>query len=178
MPATWKKSYDKPRDHIKNTRHHFANKGLYSQSYGLSSSHVWMWELNHRKGRVLKKRYFLSVVLEKTLESLLDRKEIKPISPKGNQPWIFIERMDTEALILRPPVAKSQLIGKDPDARRNWRQQEKGAIEGEMVGGHHKLNGHEFEQTPGDGEGQGSLACYSPRCCKELDMTEQLNNRG
>ena len=103
---------------------------------------------------------FWTVVLEKILESPLDCKEIQPVNPKGNQPWIFIGRTDAEAeaLILWPPYVKSQFIGKDPDAVKDWGQEEKGTTEDEMVGWHHQLNGHEFEQAPGDGEGQGSLA--------------------
>ena len=118
------------------------------------------------------------MVLEKTLESPLDCKEIKPVNPKGNQPWIFIGRTDaeSEAPILWPPDAKSWLIVKDPDAGQDWRQEEKGATEDEMVGWHHWINGHESEQAPGDGEGQGSLACCSPRGQEKLDMTEWLNN--
>ena len=116
---------------------------------------------------------------EKTLESPLDRKEIKPINPKGNQTRIFIVKTDaeTETPILWPPDVKSWLIGKDPDAGKDWRQEEKGMTEDEMVGWHHWLNGHEFEQTPGDGEGQESLVCCNPWGHKELDMTEQLNNK-
>ena len=121
---------------------------------------------------------FWTVVLEKTLKSPLDNKEIKPVNPKGNQPWLFIGRTDgeAEALILWPPDAKSRLIGKDPDSGKDWGQEEKGATEDEMVGWHHRLNGHEFKQTPGDSEGQGSLVCFSPWGCKELDTTERLNN--
>ena len=106
-----------------------------------------------------------------------DSKEIKPFNPKGNQPWIFIGRTDAEAEtpVLWPPDAKSWLIGKDPDAGKDWRQEEKGTTEDEMVGWHHWLNGHEFEQTPGVGDGQGGLACCSPWSCKELDVTERLN---
>ena len=122
---------------------------------------------------------FQTVLVEKTLESSLDSKEIKPVNPKGNQPWIFIGRTDAEAEapIFWPPDAKSQLIGKDPDAGKDWRQEEKGTTEDEMVGWHHWLKRHEIKQTPGDGEGQGRLVWYSPWCCKELDMTEQLNNK-
>ena len=127
-----------------------------------SSSHVCMWELDHKEGWVPKNWCFLIVVLEKTLESPLDCKEIKPVNPKGNQPWIFIGRTDAEAPILWSPDSKNQLIGKDPDAGKDWRQKEKGAAEDEMVGWHHRLSGHEFEQTLGDSEGQGSLACCSP----------------
>ena len=108
----------------------------------------------------------------------LDCKEIQPVNPKGNQPWIFIGRTDAEAEtpILRPPDAKNWLIRKDPDAGKGLRQKEKGMTEDEMVGWHHWLNGHEFEQAPGDGEGQGSLVCCSSWGCKESDMSEQLNN--
>ena len=97
MLASWKKIYDKPRQCIKKQRHHFANKGPSSQSYGFSSSHIWMWELDHKEGRVLKNWCFQTMVLEKTLETLLDCKEIKPVNPKGNQSWIFIGRTDAEA---------------------------------------------------------------------------------
>ena len=105
----------------------------------------------------------------------LDCKESKPVHPKGNQPWIFTGKTDAEAPIFGPPDAKSQLIGKDPNALKDWRQ-EKGTTEDEMVGWHHWLNGHEFEQAPGDGEGQGNLACCSSRGHKESDMTEWLNH--
>ena len=178
MLAPWKKSYDKPRQHIKKQRHYFANKGLYSQSYGFSSSHVWMWELGNKKGWALKNWCLKTVVLQKTLESPLDSKEIKPINSTGNQFWIFIGRTDTkaEAPMLWPPDAKSRLIGKDPDAGKNWRQEEKRMTQDEMVGWHHWLNREECEQIPGDSEGQGILVCCSPWGCKELDMTEQVNN--
>ena len=118
-----------------------------------------------------------AVVLEKTLESPLDCKEIQPVHPKGNQCWIFIGRTDAEAKapILWPPDAKKGFLGKDPDAGKNWRQEEKRMTEDEMVGRHHRLDGHEFEQAPGDGDGQGSLAWYNPWGYKELDTTEQLD---
>ena len=133
------------------------------QSYGFSSSQVWMWELNHKEGWGLKNWCFWTMVLEKTLESPLDSKEIKPVNNKGNQSWIFTGRTDVEAEapILWPPDVKSQLIGKDPDAGKDWGQYEKKATEDEMVGWHPWHNGHEFEQTPGDSEGQGSLGCCS-----------------
>ena len=120
---------------------------------------------------------FWTVVLEKTLESPLDCKEIKPVHPKGNQPWIFFGRTDAkvEALIIWPPDAKSWLTGKDPDAAKDWRLEEKGMTEDEMVGWHHRCDGHEFEQAPGVGDGQGSLACRSPWGRKESYTTEQLN---
>ena len=126
-----------------------------SQSYGFSSSRVWMWELDHEESWVLKNWCFWTMVLEKTLESPLDCREIQPVSPQGNQLWIFIGRTDAkaEAAILWPPDVKNELIGKDPDAGKDWRQEEKGATEDEMVGWHHVLNGHEFEQAPGIGDG-------------------------
>ena len=144
--APWKKIYDKAAQHIKKQRHYFINKkGLCSLSYGFSSSHVWMWELDHKESWVPKNRCFWTVVLEKTFESPLDCKEVQPVHPKGNQSWIFIGRTDAEAEIpiLWPPLVKNWLIGKDPDAGKNWRQEEKGTIEDEMVGWHHRLNGHE-----------------------------------
>ena len=127
MLGPWKKSYDKCRQCIKKQRHHFANKGPSSQNYDFSGSHVWMWELDH-KGWAPKNLYFQTVVLEKTLESPLDSKEIIPVNPKGNQPWIFIGRTDTkvEAPILWPPDEKSGLVGKDSDIREDWGQEEKG----------------------------------------------------
>ena len=135
-----------------------------------------MWELDNKKGWSLKNWCLQTVVLEKTLESPLDSKEIKPVNPRGNQPWIFILRTDAEAevSILWPPDAKSRLIRKDPDAGKDWRQ-ERGMTEDEMAGWHHWLNGNEFEQTAEDGEGQGILACCSPCGCKESDTAEQLN---
>ena len=175
--APWKESYNQPRQHIKKQGHYFANQGPSSQSYGFSSSHVWMWELDHKKSWVLKNWYFWTVVLEKTLESPWDCK-IKPVNSKGNHSWIFIGRTDAEAEapILWPPDAKSWLIRKDPDARKDWRQEVMGVTDDEMVGWHHWFNGHEFEQTLGDGEGQGTLVCCSP-WTHELDTTKQLNNR-
>ena len=118
MVAPWKKSFDKPRQHIKKQRHYFVNKGLSSQSYGFSSSHVWMWELDYKESWVPKSWWFWTVVLEKTLESPLDCKKIIPVNPKGNQSWIFIGRTDVEAEtpILWPPDAKYWLTGKD----RGW----------------------------------------------------------
>ena len=132
---------------IKKQRHYFANKGLSSQSYGFSSSHVWMWELDHKEGWALNNWCFWTVVLEKTLKSPLGCKEIQPVHPKGNQSRIFIGRTDAEAEtpLLWPPDVKNWLTGKDPDAGQDWRQEEKGMTEDEMVGCHHQLNGHEFE---------------------------------
>ena len=132
-----------------------------------------MWELDHKEGWSLKNWCFWTVVLEKTLESSLDCKEIKPVNPKGNKSWIFIGRTDTEAEapLFCPPDAKNWLIEKDSNAGTDWRQEEKGITEDEMAGWHHRLNGHEFEQALGAGEGQGGLACCSPWGYKELDMT-------
>ena len=159
-------------------RHYFTNKGPSSQSYDFSSSHTWMWELDHKKSWGPKNWWFWTEVLEKTLESLLDFKEIKPVNPKGNKAWIIIGRTDAEAEtpVLWPPDSKCQLIRKDPDAGKDWRQEMKWTTEDEMVGWHHQPNGHVFEQGLGDSEGQGSLAGCSPWGCKEPDMTEQLNN--
>ena len=154
--APWKKSYDKNREHIKKQRHYFVNKGPSSQGYGFSSGHVWMWELDYKASWVLKNWCFWTVVLEKTLEHPLDCKAIKLGKPKGNQSWICIGRTDAEAEtpILWPPDAKSWLIGKDPDAGKDWGQEEKGTTKDEMIGWHHQLNGHEFEQALGVGDGQ------------------------
>ena len=135
-----------------------------------------MWELDHKEGWVPKNWCFQILVLEKTLESPLDSKEIKPVHPKGNQPWILIRSTDAEAKspILWPPDAKNQLKGKDPDSGKGWGQEEKGMTEDEMVGWHHRLNGLEFEQAPENSEGRGGLACCSSRDCKAWDTTEQL----
>ena len=164
MLTPWKKSHDQPRQHIKKQRHYFADKGSSSQSYGFSSSHVWMWEVDHKEGWVSKNWCFWTVILEKTLESLLDCKEIQPVHPKENQSWIFIGRTDAdaEAPILWLPDGKSWLIGKDPDSGKDWGQEEKGVTKHEMVGWHHWLTRHEFQQAPGTGDEQGSLACCSP----------------
>ena len=154
-----------------------ANKGLSSQSYGFSSGHVWMWELDYKESWALRNWYFWTVVLEKTLEGPLDCKEIQPVHPKGDQSWMFIGRTDAEAEtpILQPPHAKSWLIGKDPDAGKDWGQEEKGMTEDEMVGWHHWLDGHGFWWTPGVGDRQGDLACCGSWGRKELDTTEWLN---
>ena len=136
-----------------------------------------MWELDHKKCWAPKNWCFPTVVLEKTLKSPLDSKEIKPVNAKGNQPWLIIERTDAEAEapVLRPPDVKSRLFGKDPDAGKDWGKEEKGVTEDEMVGWHHQQNGHESGRTPGNSEGRGSLACCSPWSRKELDVTEQLH---
>ena len=178
MLALWKKSYDQPRQHIKKQRHYFANKCSSSQSYGFSRSHAPTWELDHKESWAPKKWCFWTVVLE-TLESPLDCKEIQPVNPKGNQSWIFTGRTvaEAEAPIIWPPDVKNWLTGKDPgkDAGKDWRQEEKATTEDETVGWHHRLDGHDFEQALGIGDGQGRLACCSPWGRKESDRTEQLN---
>ena len=142
-------------------------------------NHVWIRELDYKESWAPKNWCFLTVVLEKTLESPcpLDCKEIKPVYPKGNQSWVLIGRTDAEAEtpILWPPDTKNWLLRKDPDAGKDWRWKETGTTEDEMVGWHHRLDGHEFEQAPGVGDGQGCLVCCSPWGHKESDMTEQLN---
>ena len=150
--APWKKSYDQPRQHIKKQRHYFANKCPSSQRYGFSSSlyqlshkeSTRIWELDHKASWGLKNWCFWNVMLEKTLESPVDCKEIEPVNPKGNQSWVFIGRTDAEA-------------------------------ETPILWPHHQLDGHEFEQASGVGDGQGGLACCSPWCCRESDTTERLN---
>ena len=147
--------YNKPRQHIKKQRYYFVNKGPYSQNYCFLSSHVRMWELDHKEVWKLKNGCFWTVVLEKTLENPLDSKEIKLVNPNGNQSWIFIGRTDAEAEtpILWPPYAKNWFLWKNPDAGEDWRRDKKGTTEDEMVGWQHRCNGHEFEQALGDGEG-------------------------
>ena len=177
MLAPWKKSYDKPRQHIKIRNITFLTKVHVVRAmvfpvvlYGCES-----WTM--RKADHWRTDSF-QLSCWRSFESSLDSREIKPVNPKGNQPWIFIGRTDAEAEapILWPPDAKNWLIRKDPDAGKDWGQDKKGETEDEMVGWHHCLNGHEFEQAPGDGKELGSLACCSPWGCKESDMTEQLNN--
>ena len=157
MFAPWKESYDKSRQCIKKQRHLFANQ---------VKAMVFPVILYGCKSWIIKKAKCQRIDAFKLwwwrrLLSPLDNKEIKPVNPKGNQPWIFIGRTAAEAPILWPPDAKSWLIRKDFDARKDWGHEEKEATEDKMVGWHHQLKGHEFEQTLGDGEGQGSLACYS-----------------
>ena len=162
---------------IQKQRHYFANKGPSSQGYGFSSGFVWMWELDCQESWAPKNWCFWTVVLEKTLESPLDCKEVQPVHLKGDQFWVFIGRTDVEAEtpILWLPHVKSWLIGKDPDAGRDWGQEEKGTTEHEMAEWHHRLDGREFEWTPGVGGGQGGLVCCNSWGRKESNTTERLN---
>ena len=163
---------------LKNNRHYFANKDLSSQSYGFSSSHVWMWELDHKESWMPKNLCFWTVVFEKTLDPL-NCKEIQPVHPKGNHSWVFIGRTDVEAEtpIFWLPDVKSPLIGKDPDVGKDWGQEEKGKTEDELVGWHYQLNGHKFEWTPGVVDGQGGLACGDSWVLKKVrhDWATELN---
>ena len=176
MLAPWKKSCDQPKVHTKKQRCYFAYKGLSNQSYGFSSSHVWMWDLDYKESWAPKNWYFWTVVLERTLERPLDSKEIQPVHPKGDQPWNFFGRNDAKAETpgLWPPHAKSWLIGKD------W------CWEGLGAGGAGEDRGWDgwvasltqltwVEWTPGVGDGQGGLACCDSWGCKESDTTEWLN---
>ena len=149
---------------------------MFIEYFGFSSSHVWMWELDYKEIWVLNWSFW-TVVLEKTLESPLDCKEIQPVHPKGDQSWVFIGRTDAEAEtpILWPPDVKSWLIWKDLDAGKDWGWENKWTTEDEMVGWHHWLNGHEFGWTLGDGDGQGGLACCGPWGHEESGTTERLN---
>jgi len=177
MLTPWKESYDQPKEHIKKQRHYFANKVPSSQGYGFSSGHVWMWELDYKESWVPKNWCFWTAVLEKTLESPLDCKEIQSVHPKGDQSWLFIGSTDVEAEtpILWLPDGKSLLNENYPDSGKDWGQEDKGPTEDEMVGWHHQLNGHGFRWTLGFDDGQGGLPCCGSRGCKESDTTEWLN---
>ena len=161
----------KSRDMTLPTKVHVVKAILFS------SGHVWMWELACEESWAPKNWCFWTVVLEKTLGSPLDYKEIQSVNSKGDQSWVFFGRTDAKAEtpILWPPSARSWLIGKDSDAGRDWGQEEKGTTEDEMAGWHHRLDGRLFEWTPGDGDGQGGLACCSSWGRKESDMAERLN---
>ena len=157
----------------KHKQNHRLREWIYGyQGWRVEEGRVWKFGID-----MYTLLYLKWITNMKTLESPLDCKEIKPVNPKGNQPWIFIGRTDVEAEapIIWPPDAKGWLIRKDPDAGKDWRQEQKGTREDEMVGWRHRLNGHEFEQALGVGDGQGSLVCYSPWNCKESDMMEWLN---
>ena len=174
MLAPCKKSYDQPRQHIKKQTHCFADKGLSCQSYGfpvvMYGCECWtIKKAEHWRIDVFELWCWRSLLRDPWTAS-------KPVNPEGNQPWILIGRIYAEALILWPSDVKSRLIRKDPDAGQDWRQEKKGTTEDVMVGWHHRLNGREFEQTQGYGEGRGRLACCSPWGRKELDTIEQLSN--
>ena len=174
MLGPWKKSYDKPRQNITKQRYHFANKGLYSQSHDFSSSHVQMWDLDHKEWWAPKNWCFWIAVLEKTFKGSLDSKEVKPVNPKGNQLWIFIRRTAAEAdtpifghlMWWADSLEKTLILGKTEGRRRRGQQRWDGWW-------HHWLNGHEFKQALGDSEGQGSLVCCSSWGCQELHTTER-----
>ena len=178
MLAPWKKSYDKPRQNIKKQKHYFANVLLVkAMVFPVVMYECESWTIK-KNWWALKNWCLWTVVLKKALESPLDCKEIKPVNPNGNQSWVFIERTDaeTEAPILWASDAKSWLFEIDPDIGSDWRQEEKGTAENEMVGWHHRLSVHEIEQALGDGDGLGSLACYSQWGCKVV-QNEQLDNK-
>ena len=151
--ASWQESYDEPRQCDEKQRHYSANKSPYNQAYGFPSSHIWLWELDCKKGRAPKYWCLWTVVLQKTPESPLDSK-IKPVDLKANQSWILVGRTDAETPIFWSPDVNSWLIGKVPDARKDWGQKKQRASEDEMARWHHQCNGHELGQTSGDGEGQ------------------------
>ena len=177
MLASWKKSNGKPRQCIKKKRHYFANKNLYGQSYGFSSGHVWMWELDREEGWAPKNLCFCTVMMKKTLERPLDCKEMQLVDPKGNQPWIFIWRTDAEAEApVHWPDSKSQLTGKESDAGKIEGGKRRGWQRTRWLDGITNFNGHEFERAPEDSGGQGSLACCSARGDTELVRTEGLNS--
>ena len=182
----WNSSYLFPQDsmgHLSGGPSHLycqlnSVMHLSSQGCGFSRSHVWMWELDCEESWAPKNWCFWTVVLEKTLESPLDCKEIQPVHSEGDESWLFSGRNDAKAEtpILWPSCVKSWLIGKDSDAGRDWGQEEKGMTEDKMAGWHPGLYGHESEWTPGDGDEQGGLACCDSWVRKELDTTEWLNN--
>ena len=172
MLASQKKSYDKSIS-IKKQRCHFADKGPYRQMNGFSSRHVQIWDLEHKEGWMPKNWCFWTMVLKKTLKSLLDFQEVELVNSQGNQPWIFIGRTDTEALILCPPDVKSWHTGKDPDAGKDWRQKEKRVAEDDMVRWQHWLNGHETEQSPDIVEDRETW-CAVVHGVAELNKTLQL----
>ena len=165
----------KPRECADTQRCYSADEGPCSQGCGLLGGHVHLWELDHKEGRVPKNWCLWTVVLEKTPESPLDSKEIKPVNLKGDQPWIFTGRTDTEAPVFWLSDAKRWFIGKVPDAGKDWGQKEKRASEDEMAGWYHWCNEHELGQTPGEGEEQRGLAYCSPWDHRETDVTGRPN---
>ena len=166
--ASWQERYDRSRQCVEKQRNHSADKGQYSQGYGLPSGHVVLWELDCKEGRGPKNWCLWTEVLEKTSESSLDYKEIKPVNLQGNQPWTLLGRTDAEAegLVFGSTDVNSWIIGKVPASGKAWGQKEKRASEDKIVECHLRSNGHEVGQTPGDGEGQGSLVCCCPWGCR------------
>ena len=178
MLTPWKESYDQPRQHIKQQGHYFVNKGPSSQGYGFSSSHVWVWELGYKESWAQKNWWFWTVVLEKTLESPArtarrsNQSILKEISSGYSLEGLMLKlKLQYFGHLMR----RADSLEKSPDVGKDWRQEEKGMTEDEMVRWHHRLNGHEFEWTLGVGDGPGGLACCSSWGRKELDMTERLN---
>ena len=177
MIASWQESDHKPRQCVEKQRRYFADKGLYIQGYGLPNGHVQFWKLDHKEGRMPKNWCHQTVVQERTLEGLLDSREVKPVNLKGYQSWMFTGRTDAgvEAPVFWSSVVNRQLIGKVPDYGKHWRQKDKRVSQDVLAGQHHQRNEHELGQTPGDGKGQGGLACCSPWGHKESDTTDWLN---
>ena len=178
MLTPWKESYDQPRQHIKQQGHYFVNKGPSSQGYGFSSSHVWVWELDYKESWAQKNWWFWTVVLEKTLESPArtarrsNQSILKEISSGYSLEGLMLKlKLQYFGHLMR----RADSLEKSPDVGKDWRQEEKGMTEDEMVRWHHWLNWHEFEWTLGVGDGPGGLACCSSWGRKELDMTEWLN---
>ena len=168
--APWKKSYDKPRQRIKKQRHHFVNKSPSSQRYGFSSSHVRMWEMDHKEGRMLKNWCFW-IVLEETLESPLDCKESKPVNAKQSQPWVFTERTCWSWSSNTLAADMKRLIGKDPDTGKNWRQRRRGQQRMRWLDNITDTKNMNLSKLREGSGGQRSLVCYSPWGCKDLDTT-------
>ena len=173
MIASWQESNDKPRQYVEKQSHYSADKGPYSQGYGLPSGHEGLWKLDHKEGRMPKNWCLQTVVLKKMPENPLVSKDIKTVKVKGDQPWIFTGRTDAvaEAPVLWSFDVNRWLCGKVPDPGKDWGQKEKRVSEGEMAGRPHRCNEYEPGQSRGDVEGQGGLLCYSPWGQKESDMT-------
>ena len=170
--------YDQPRQHIKKQRHHFASKGPYSQSYGFSSSYVWMWELDHNEGFALKNWCFWIRCWRRLLRVSWTARRSNQLILKETNPEYSLEglMLKLKFQYFGHLMRRADSLEKNPDDGKDWRQEEKGTTEDEIVGWHHLLDGHEFEKTPGDGDGQGSLVCCSPWGCEEWDTTEKLNS--
>ena len=177
MLAPWKKSYDSPRQQLKSRDVTLPTKVHIVKAMVVPAVMYRCESWTIKKAEHWRIDAFEQWCWRRLLRVTWTARRSNPLSPKGNQPWIFIGRTDAEALIFQPPDAKSQLTGKGTDARKDWGQEEKWTTEDEMVGRHHWLNGSEFEQTPGDSEGQGSLVCCSRWNSEESDTTEQLNNK-